>query len=107
MELYWRLNCVLMLNLIIRLFCVIIWNKTIWLTPCIDQSAGTVEYNDCTSAEEYPSPNECPAYDTKQSDGEVPVILEPWVIRSHPSLPLLPGLPWPGVVAPDRALSVG
>ena len=23
-----------------------------------------------------PSPNECPVYDTKQSDGEVPVMLE-------------------------------
>ena len=48
--------------------------------------------------------NECPAYDTKQSDGEVPVMLELWGMRSTPSLPLLPGSLWPGVVAPDRAL---
>ena len=53
------------------------------------------------------SPNECPAYDTKQSDGEVPVILELWGMPSSPSLPSLPGPLWPGVVAPDRALSKG
>ena len=72
------------------------------------QSAGAVEYNDCTSAEGLePSPNECPGYDTKQSDSEVPVMLGFWGIRSTPSLPLLPGSHWPGVVAPDRALSIG
>ena len=52
-------------------------------------------------------PNECPAYDTKQSDGEVPAVLELWGMRSTPSLPSLPGPLWPGVVAPDRALSMG
>ena len=40
------------------------------------QLAGAVEYTDCTSAEGYDPPhNECRGYDTKQSDGEVPVIL--------------------------------
>ena len=48
-------------------------------------------------------PNECPRYDTKQSDGEVPVILELWRMRSTPLLPSLPGPLWPGVVAPDKA----
>ena len=43
------------------------------------QSAGTVEYN------------ECPGYDTRQSDGEVPVMLELWGMRSTPLLPSLPG----------------
>ena len=44
----------------------IIWNDTVLtLTLCIAQSAGAVEV---------PPPNECPGYDTKQSDGEVPVI---------------------------------
>ena len=40
--------------------------------------SGAVEYTDCISAVEYgpPTPNEYPAYDTKQSDGEVPVMLE-------------------------------
>ena len=32
-------------------------------------------------------PNECPGYDTKQSDGEIPVMLELWGMRSTPSLP--------------------
>ena len=39
-------------------------------------------------------------YDTKQSDSEASVMLEIWEIWSTPSLPLLPGPLWPGVVAP-------
>ena len=54
-----------------------------------------------------PPPNECPEYDTKQSDGDVPVMLGLWGIQSTSSLPLLPGLLWPGVVAPDKTLSMG
>ena len=46
--------------------------------------------------------NEFPWYDTKQSDGEVPVILELWGMWSIPLLPLLPGPLWPGVVAPVK-----
>ena len=47
---------------------------------CMAQSAGAgagvVEYTDCFSVEgKYPL-NESPGYDTKQSDGEAPVILE-------------------------------
>ena len=68
----------------------------------IAQSAGAVEYTDRKT-----TPNECSGYDTKQSDGEVPAVLELWGMRSTPSLPLLPGPLWPGVVAPDRALSMG
>ena len=49
-----------------------------------------------------PPPNECPGYDTKQSDGEVLVMLELWGMRSTPSLPLLSGPLWPGLVAPDK-----
>ena len=49
-----------------------------------------------------PPPNECPGYDTKQSDGEVPTMLELWGMRSIPSLPSLPGPIGPGVVAPDK-----
>ena len=49
-----------------------------------------------------PPPNECPGYDTKQSDGEVPAVLELWGMGSSPSLPSLPGPLWPGVVAPDK-----
>ena len=46
--------------------------------------------------------DECPRYDTKQSDGEVPVMLELWGIRCTPSLSSLPGPLWPGMVAPDK-----
>ena len=49
----------------------------------IAQLAGAVEYTD--------SPNECPGYDTKQSDGELPVMLVLWEMQSNPLLPLLPG----------------
>ena len=52
-------------------------------------------------------PNECPGYDTKQSDGETPVMLELWAMQSTPPLQLLLGPLWPGMVAPDRALSKG
>ena len=64
------------------------------------QSAWAVEYTNCFSAE-------CPGYDTKQSDGEVPAMLELWGMWSTLSLPSLPGPLWPGVIAPDRALSMG
>ena len=54
-----------------------------------------------------PHSNECPGYDTKQSDGEVSVMLELWGMWSTLSLALLPGSLWLGVVAPDRVLSMG
>ena len=41
--------------------------------------------------------NECPGYGTKQSDSEVPVMLELWGMRSR-----LPGSLWPRVVEPDK-----
>ena len=50
---------------------------------------GAVKYIDCLSED---APNECSRYDTKQFDGEVPVIMELWGMQSTPSLPLLPGL---------------
>ena len=46
--------------------------------------------------------NECPEYDTKQSDGEVPVMLELWGMQSIPLLQSLPGPFWPSMVAPDK-----
>ena len=52
-------------------------------------------------------PHECPAYDAKKSDGEVRVILELQRRQCTPSLPSLPGPLWPGVVEPDKLLSVG
>ena len=44
-------------------------------------------------------PTKCPRYDTKQSDIEVPVMLELWGMQSTPSLSLLPGPLWPRLVA--------
>ena len=53
----------------------------------------------------FPLPNKCTVY-PKQSDGETPVILELLGMRCTSSLPSLPGQLWPGLVAPDRALSM-
>ena len=44
--------------------------------------------------------------DTKQSDGEVLVMLELWEMKNTPSLPSLSGPLCPGVIAPDRVLSM-
>ena len=46
-------------------------------------------------------PTECPGYDTKQSDGEVPAMMELWGMRSTPSFSSLPGPRWPSDVAPE------
>ena len=54
-----------------------------------------------------PPPNECPGYDTKQSDGEISVMLGLWGMRSTPSLPSLRGPLWSIMVALDRVLSMG
>ena len=51
------------------------------------------------------SPNVYPGYDTKQSNGEARVMLELWRMHSTPSLPLLPGPLYPGMVTTDRVLS--
>ena len=55
----------------------------------------------------HPRRVEYPIYETKKSDGEVQVMIGLWGMRSTPSLPLLPGPLWPGMVAFDRALSMG
>ena len=54
-----------------------------------------------------PPPNECPVYDTKQSDDKAPVMLELWRMQNTPLLPSLPGPLWLKVVSPDRVLSMG
>ena len=62
----------------------------------------------CTSPQLHPChTSECPVYVTKQFDGYVPVMQDLWGMRSTPPLPSLPGPFCPGVVAPDRALSLG
>ena len=54
-----------------------------------------------------PHPNDCPRYDTKQSDGKAPVMLVLWGMRSIPLLPSLPAPLCPGMVAPDWILCMG
>ena len=58
-------------------------------------STGVVEYTDCFTVEGLePTPNVCPGYDIKQSDGEIPVMLELWGMPNSPSLPSLLGQLW-------------
>ena len=64
------------------------------------QSAGAVEYTNCI-------PNACPGYDTKQYDGEAPVMLELWEMQSTSLLPSLAGPLWLRMVVPDRVLFMG
>ena len=45
-------------------------------------------------------------YAIKQFDGKASVMLELWGMQSTPLLPSPPGPLWPGVVAPDRVLSM-
>ena len=40
------------------------------------QSAGTAEFTDCISADGLAPTQECPVHNTKQCDGEVPVMME-------------------------------
>ena len=47
-----------------------------------------------------------PGYDTKQSDGRAPVMLNPRGMRSTLSLPLHLDPLWPGVGASDSGLSM-
>ena len=52
-------------------------------------------------------PNDCIRYDTIQSDREVPGNAGALGNADTPSLSLLPGILWPGVVAPGRVLCMG
>ena len=61
----------------------------------VAQSASAVQYTDYTFAEELGSPNKSSVYDTKQSDGETPVMLEFGGMQSTALLPSLPGQLWP------------
>ena len=57
--------------------------------------------------EAYDSLKECPGYDTIKSDGEAQVMLQLWGMLSTSLLTPVPGLFWPEIVAPDRALFIG
>ena len=63
------------------------------------QSAGVSEYTDSISAEDKTSPSSV----LNMTDGDILVMLELWGMRNTPSLPLLPGPLWPGLVVPDKA----
>ena len=54
-----------------------------------------------------PPHNECIGYDIKQSEGEVPVMLELYGMWTTPSLLSLPGPFWFGGIAHDKVLSIG
>ena len=73
----------------------------------IAHSAGAVEFTDYLSAGGYLRPKECPRYDTKLSDSEVPIMLELSGMWSTPSMSPLSGPLWLGVIATDRVLSIG
>ena len=53
-----------------------------------------------------PPTNACLGYDTKQYDGEAPVLQGLLGMRSTPSVPLIPGPLCPGGVTPDGVLSM-
>ena len=74
-----------------------------WLLIIIKvHSAEAVEYIDCISSEGVSD------LDMTQKPSDVETLgLELWGILSTPSLPLIPGPLWPGVVAPDRVLAMG
>ena len=76
--------------------------RNLFSSNSMAQSARAVEYTDCIYVEGYDSPNECLGYNTKQSDSEVPVMLDLWGMSSDPALQSFPGSLWPWVVASDR-----
>ena len=63
------------------------------LSQRVAQTAGAVEYTDC---------NECSGYGIKPSYG----VLDIWGMWSTLSLSLLPDPLCPGLIAPDRVLSI-
>ena len=82
--------------------CPVSWDRSVKYTNCFS----TKRYDpECPEAQlagkkiptvSLPSiksshPNECTGHDTKQSDGEVPVMPEIWRMQRTPSLPSLPG----------------
>ena len=71
------------------------------------QSAEAVEYAYCFSAQGVRHLHECLGNDTKQYNGEVPVMLELWEMQSTLSLPSLERPLWPEMVALDWVQSMG
>ena len=76
------------------IYCIILYNFI------FAQSAGAVEYTAPLQRGKTP-------HLTSVLDMTLNNLMELWGMRSTPSLPSLPGPLWLGVVAPDRALSMG
>ena len=70
----------------------------------VAQSAEAVENTNCFSIGGKTPPNERLGYETKQSDGEVPIMRNLWRMQSTPSLPFHLGPLWLGMVASNRVL---
>ena len=83
---FWQLKCLLIQNWFV-------WNKTVFRFNSAYCLIGWGCRIHCLilSWGARPPPNECPGYDTKQSDGETAVMLELWEIWCTPSLPSLLG----------------
>ena len=94
-----------------KIFCPVGWGCRIhWLHLCrgvrLPHVGGVLPlYRDATEdcLASYSGHMLCPEYDAKQSS----VMLELWGMWSTIPLPLLPGPFWPGLVAPDKVLSMG
>ena len=87
---------------------LIIWNKTVFILNTVYCSVGCgCRIHRLYLCRGVRLPNKFPRYDTKQSDDEIPVMLEFGGIRINRSLPAFPYPPYPRVVAPDGVLSVG
>ena len=71
------------------------------------KSATAVEYADCFSAKRIDLlSDECPGYDNTKSDAEDPVP-ELGIMKTIPSLPLLPDQLWPKVIVPAIVPLIG
>ena len=81
--------------------------STEWDITIETQSAGAVTQQQLYLYRRIRPPNVCPGNVTYKSDGEAPVILVFWGMWITPSMTLLPDPLGPGVVAPDRVLSMG
>ena len=75
--------------------------------PRIALSAWAVKYTDCIFAEGQELPNECPDFETKQSDYKAPVMQELWKMRITSLLSSLPGPLWARMDTSDRILCMG
>ena len=82
-------------------------SKTIWTIFEICQVGWSCRIHRLHLCRGVRTQNQCPGYDTKQSYGEVPIILELLGMQSTPSLPSFPGLFRTDETAPDRVLSMG